>query len=164
MSVASPARKAVQPGASAAKATHYEAALGAALLKGNFTEGQAGKAPNGTVLDWNELIRKWGKHTGGSEHLSSSSCPEVPRPLTCIVRYKVDTSLERYLTPLCCADLSSCVVFELRHYHSTPSAHCFLIHWFLSSGRWSIWWTPHRLPYSSSASEAQEIKGIPGKG
>ena len=68
MSVASPSHRTAPAGAaSSAKATHYETALNSALLKGNWTESQAGKAPNGTVLDWNELIRKWGKHTGGSE-------------------------------------------------------------------------------------------------
>ena len=69
MSVTSTSRQIplLSAGASPAKATHYEAALNAALLKGNWTESQAGNEPNGTVLDWNELIRKWGKHTGGSE-------------------------------------------------------------------------------------------------
>ncbi|ORX34731.1 hypothetical protein BD324DRAFT_634724 [Kockovaella imperatae] len=61
----------VSPGttASSPKAGHYRTSLEAALLKGNWTDGSAGKAPNGTDLSWSELIRKWGKHTGGDVSL-----------------------------------------------------------------------------------------------
>jgi hypothetical protein len=51
----------------APKGDHYNAQLTAALLKGNWADATAGAAPNGTALSWSELIRKWGKHTGGSE-------------------------------------------------------------------------------------------------
>lgn len=49
------------------KAAHYNASLTAALLKGCWGDSNAGTAPNGTELGWGELVRKWGKHTGGSE-------------------------------------------------------------------------------------------------
>jgi len=52
---------------SAAKAAHYKANLGAALVRGAWTDATPGAAPNGSGLSWSELIRKWGKHTGGSE-------------------------------------------------------------------------------------------------
>lgn len=51
----------------APKGDHYNAQLTHALLKGNWADATAGAAPNGTALSWSELIRKWGKHTGGSE-------------------------------------------------------------------------------------------------
>ena len=49
------------------KGDHYQAALTAALLRGAWADSKPGAAPNGTDLGWGELIRKWGKHTGGSE-------------------------------------------------------------------------------------------------
>jgi hypothetical protein len=49
------------------KAAHYNAALTSALLRGGWGDANPGKEPNGTDLSWSELIRKWGKHTGGSE-------------------------------------------------------------------------------------------------
>jgi hypothetical protein len=52
------------------KGDHYNAQLTHALLKGNWADATAGTAPNGTALSWSELIRKWGKHTGGSEYSS----------------------------------------------------------------------------------------------
>lgn len=52
----------------APKGDHYNAQLSQALLKGDWADGTAGTAPNGTALSWPELIRKWGKHTGGSEY------------------------------------------------------------------------------------------------
>jgi hypothetical protein len=51
----------------APKGDHYNVQLTQALLKGDWADGTAGSAPNGTALSWPELIRKWGKHTGGSE-------------------------------------------------------------------------------------------------
>lgn len=49
-----------------AKAAHYHASLSAALLKGAWGDSKPGTEPNGTEISWSELIRKWGKHTGGS--------------------------------------------------------------------------------------------------
>lgn len=54
------------------KAAHYTSALGSALCKGAWAEPTPGAAPNGTALSWGELVRKWGKHTGGSESTLSS--------------------------------------------------------------------------------------------
>ena len=53
---------------SSPKAGHYETSLTAALLKGYWADASPGSAPNGTLLSWSELIRKWGKHTGSSEY------------------------------------------------------------------------------------------------
>lgn len=49
------------------KAAHYHSALTSALLRGAWGDSNPGTAPNGTALSWGELVRKWGKHTGGSE-------------------------------------------------------------------------------------------------
>lgn len=49
------------------KGAHYHASLGAALVRGAWADANPGTTPNGSPLSWNELIRKWGKHTGGSE-------------------------------------------------------------------------------------------------
>jgi hypothetical protein len=51
------------------KGGHYRDALSAALLRGGWADDWPGTAPNGNPLSWGELIRKWGKHTGGSESL-----------------------------------------------------------------------------------------------
>ncbi|ORY34198.1 hypothetical protein BCR39DRAFT_516718 [Naematelia encephala] len=51
------------------KAVHYHAALTSALLRGAWAEPTPGTAPNGTLLSWGELVRKWGKHTGGNTAL-----------------------------------------------------------------------------------------------
>ena len=48
------------------KAAHYNSVLGAALLAGAWAATSSAAAPDGTRLDWAELIRKWAKHTGGS--------------------------------------------------------------------------------------------------
>lgn len=48
------------------KGLHYIANLGAALVRGAWGDANPGAAPNGSPLSWSELIRKWGKHTGGS--------------------------------------------------------------------------------------------------
>jgi hypothetical protein len=48
------------------KAAHYQSAITSALSRGAWAETNPGSAPNGTELSWGELIRKWGKHTGGS--------------------------------------------------------------------------------------------------
>lgn len=55
-----PAQPAANP-----KAAHYISNLGAALVRGAWSDPNPGQAPNGSALSWNELIRKWGKHTGG---------------------------------------------------------------------------------------------------
>lgn len=49
------------------KAAHYRASLGAALVRGAWADANPGTEPNGNPLSWAELIRKWAKHTGGSE-------------------------------------------------------------------------------------------------
>ena len=51
------------------KGSHYHSVLTSALLRGAWGEEHPGTAPNGTELNWGELVRKWGKHTGGSEPL-----------------------------------------------------------------------------------------------
>ncbi|OCF45189.1 hypothetical protein I317_00992 [Kwoniella heveanensis CBS 569] len=48
------------------KGAHYNASLTAALLRGAWAESNPGQAPNKTELSWGELVRKWGKHTGGN--------------------------------------------------------------------------------------------------
>jgi hypothetical protein len=75
-----------------AKAQHYNVALTSALLKGCWGDNTAGAAPNGTELSWGELVRKWGKHTGGS---MSPYLPLRGSPL--INRYRADPSITRYL-------------------------------------------------------------------
>lgn len=57
-----------QPAAQSPKAAHYNANLGAALTRGSWADSNPGAAPNGATLSWSELLRKWGKHTGGSEY------------------------------------------------------------------------------------------------
>lgn len=49
------------------KAAHYTANLAGVLVRGAWTVDSPGAAPNGSPLSWSELVRKWGKHTGGSE-------------------------------------------------------------------------------------------------
>jgi hypothetical protein len=61
----------------APKGDHYNAQLTHALLKGNWADATAGAAPNGTALSWSELIRKWGKHTGGSKYTHMGSCTNL---------------------------------------------------------------------------------------
>ncbi|WVQ93775.1 hypothetical protein IAU59_000853 [Kwoniella sp. CBS 9459] len=51
------------------KGAHYNASLTAALLRGAWAESSPGQAPNKTELSWGELVRKWGKHTGGNTAL-----------------------------------------------------------------------------------------------
>ncbi|WRT63735.1 uncharacterized protein IL334_000658 [Kwoniella shivajii] len=51
------------------KAAHYNTSLTAALLRGAWAESTPGQAPNKTDLSWGELVRKWGKHTGGNTSL-----------------------------------------------------------------------------------------------
>jgi hypothetical protein len=55
-----------------AKAGHYDSQITAALLKGAWADSSGGTTPNGSELSWGEVVRKWGKHTGGSEY-----CPIV---------------------------------------------------------------------------------------
>ncbi|TYJ56742.1 hypothetical protein B9479_002512 [Cryptococcus floricola] len=54
---------------SSPKAAHYNAALNAALTAGNWAATAPGTAPRGAQLEWGELVRKWGKHTGGNVQL-----------------------------------------------------------------------------------------------
>lgn len=54
------------------KAAHYSSALSAALLHGAWADGHAGKDAKGHEVSWGELVRKWGKHTGGSELYSAT--------------------------------------------------------------------------------------------
>ncbi|WWC66660.1 uncharacterized protein I206_100564 [Kwoniella pini CBS 10737] len=51
---------------SSPKGAHYNLSLTAALLRGAWAESSPGHAPNKTELSWGELVRKWGKHTGGN--------------------------------------------------------------------------------------------------
>ncbi|WWC99319.1 hypothetical protein V866_006220 [Kwoniella sp. B9012] len=51
------------------KGVHYNTSLTAALLRGAWAESSPGHAPNKTELSWGELVRKWGKHTGGNTSL-----------------------------------------------------------------------------------------------
>ncbi|WVW81915.1 hypothetical protein I302_103918 [Kwoniella bestiolae CBS 10118] len=51
------------------KGIHYNTSLTAALLRGAWAESNPGHAPNKTELSWGELVRKWGKHTGGNTSL-----------------------------------------------------------------------------------------------
>ncbi|WWD09042.1 hypothetical protein V865_007162 [Kwoniella europaea PYCC6329] len=51
------------------KGVHYNTSLTAALLRGAWAESNPGHAPNKTELSWGELVRKWGKHTGGNTSL-----------------------------------------------------------------------------------------------
>ncbi|RXK37161.1 hypothetical protein M231_05530 [Tremella mesenterica] len=51
------------------KAAHYNQALTNALLSGAWSDTKPGSTPNGTELTWVELVRKWGKHTGGNTTL-----------------------------------------------------------------------------------------------
>ena len=80
-----------------AKAQHYNVSLTAALLKGCWGDNIAGAAPNGTELSWGELVRKWGKHTGGSKSsVARSTRPR--RPGTALInRHRADPSVARYL-------------------------------------------------------------------
>ena len=75
-----------------AKAQHYNVSLTSALLKGCWGDNIAGAAPNGAELSWGELVRKWGKHTGGSKY---PSFPQHGYPL--IHRYRANPSAARYL-------------------------------------------------------------------
>jgi hypothetical protein len=63
------------------KGDHYNQQLTHALLKGNWADANPGATPNGTALSWSELIRKWGKHTGGSKlliyHLTTKKIQEM---------------------------------------------------------------------------------------
>lgn len=60
------------------KGAHYSSALSAALLHGGWADGQAGKDFKGYEISWGELVRKWGKHTGGSEYtMSPSNCSKA---------------------------------------------------------------------------------------
>lgn len=61
------------------KAVHYHTALGAALLRGAWAEANPGAEPNGSELSWGELVRKWGKHTGGSRFSFSQNCLKLWR-------------------------------------------------------------------------------------
>nr|XP_018266799.1 uncharacterized protein I303_00777 [Kwoniella dejecticola CBS 10117]OBR88957.1 hypothetical protein I303_00777 [Kwoniella dejecticola CBS 10117] len=51
------------------KGAHYNSSLTAALIRGAWAESNPGHAPNKTELSWGELVRKWGKHTGGNTAL-----------------------------------------------------------------------------------------------
>ncbi|KAK8845479.1 hypothetical protein IAR55_006192 [Kwoniella newhampshirensis] len=51
------------------KAAHYNATLSAALLRGAWADARPGQDPKGNELSWGELVRKWGKHTGGNTSL-----------------------------------------------------------------------------------------------
>ncbi|EIW68009.1 hypothetical protein TREMEDRAFT_44986 [Tremella mesenterica DSM 1558] len=51
------------------KSAHYNQALTSALLSGAWSDSKPGSTPNGTELTWAELVRKWGKHTGGNTTL-----------------------------------------------------------------------------------------------
>lgn len=55
--------------AAGSKGAHYTANLGGALVRGAWAESNPGATPSGSALPWNELIRKWGKHTGGGESI-----------------------------------------------------------------------------------------------
>ncbi|KAF9509208.1 hypothetical protein BS47DRAFT_1397092 [Hydnum rufescens UP504] len=44
------------------KAAHYYQQLHATLLRGAWADSNPGRAPNGAVLDWSELLRKFRKH------------------------------------------------------------------------------------------------------
>ncbi|WWC85911.1 uncharacterized protein L201_000781 [Kwoniella dendrophila CBS 6074] len=55
--------------AASPKGAHYNTSLTAALLRGAWAESNPGQAPNKTELSWGELVRKWGKHTGGNTAL-----------------------------------------------------------------------------------------------
>lgn len=46
-------------------------------MRGAWSDANPGAAPNGNPLSWSELVRKWGKHTGGSE--SFTPVPERRR-------------------------------------------------------------------------------------
>ncbi|WVQ76332.1 hypothetical protein IAR50_005997 [Cryptococcus sp. DSM 104548] len=52
-----------------AKEAHYAQALSAALTSGNWAASAPGTTPRGAQLPWTELVRKWGKHTGGNVQL-----------------------------------------------------------------------------------------------
>ena len=83
------------------KGDHYNSQLTHALLKGSWADATAGSAPNGTALSWSELFRKWGKHTGGSESISSAHSSYVDiTEHRLILRYFASTSLTGYLAPL----------------------------------------------------------------
>ena len=49
--------------ASPSKAAHYTQQLHATLLRGAWHESNPGRAPNGSILSWSELLRKYRKHT-----------------------------------------------------------------------------------------------------
>ncbi|CAK9779362.1 unnamed protein product [Cutaneotrichosporon oleaginosum] len=52
--------------AAGTKGAHYTANLGSALVRGAWAESNPGATPSGGALPWGELLRKWGKHTGGN--------------------------------------------------------------------------------------------------
>ncbi|TXT05012.1 hypothetical protein VHUM_03832 [Vanrija humicola] len=62
------------------KATHYRASLGAALVRGAWTDANPGTEPNGSLLSWPELIRKWAKHTGGKPPITSHASAAAAAP------------------------------------------------------------------------------------
>ncbi|WVQ80288.1 hypothetical protein IAT38_002393 [Cryptococcus sp. DSM 104549] len=51
------------------KGNHYNNDLTAVLLRGPWADATPGHTPNTTPLSWGELVRKWGKHTGGNTAL-----------------------------------------------------------------------------------------------
>lgn len=57
------------------KGAHYSLALAHALAAGAWASPAPAATPRAAPLSWPELVRKWGKHTGGSESPRLSSMP-----------------------------------------------------------------------------------------
>ncbi|KAK4688880.1 cargo-transport protein YPP1, partial [Tremellales sp. Uapishka_1] len=84
------------------KGAHYHASLTSALLRGAWAETAPGTTPNGNELSWGELVRKWGKHTGGSE-LRRRGTSEIDGSS----RNGIDTALIHHLRDISLLYLSS---------------------------------------------------------
>lgn len=84
------------------KGAHYSLALAHALAAGAWSSPSPAATPRAAPLSWPELVRKWGKHTGGSE----SPPPPPPRPKYGMLT-PPDTSLIHHLRDISLLYLST---------------------------------------------------------
>lgn len=77
------------------KGAHYSLALAHALTAGAWSSPAPAATPRAAPLSWPELVRKWGKHTHGSESLLLFPPPALTPP-----RHKPHTPPARHLPPL----------------------------------------------------------------